>query len=157
MSDRKWLNLVIFLISAMIILFLILQKGINNNTSRAPLVENILGPDFNPTRLQINNRWIPIEQIRTEIGQANWLAFNNDWENHQPMAILTKLGEQLQHAEKISLVWVGERNRKSFILIPSKTGLVIQTVGQNSTIYSYDANWGKRLLPQWLIDKIASQ
>jgi len=161
MSDRKWLNLVIFLISVMILLFLIINKNMNKQSPSVIPQQSINHPtklpsslielNFKPTFLRINRRWIPVEQIQTEIGLQQWEEFENAWKSAQPASISSL--QNISSNKFYSLVWDDGINKKTFKFIPSTDMLQLQRSDQPSTIYYYNSIQAKLLFPAWLKDK----
>ncbi len=153
MSDKKWLNLVIFLISVMIILFLILQKNLNRDPPSRFKIQALVPQSFTTTLLRVNNRWIPIEQITTEIGQQRWLDFENAWKTLVADSISSNPSKRSADELELTLVWVAEKQKLSYKVFASEQGLTVQSLGANSANYHYPVTSAKQLLPVWLVKK----
>ncbi len=155
LNDRKWLNLVIFLISVMIILFLILQKNMDRNTLSSSAPVGLIEDNFHTTMLTINGRWLPIQQLKKEIPPEQWQQFNNAWRTLSPITEIAASIEFPSTTETFELVWVGKQQKRSFKLFKNDEGLFIQAMNNTTSLYFYDLNQSKNLLPDWLINKTA--
>ncbi len=148
MSDRKWLNLVIFLISVMILLFLILQKSLDRRSENLQPTQFLVEQNFKAVMLRI-----PVAQIQAEIGKQQWQEFENSWKTILPIAILSQLNEAAGASSAYTIVWDNGTFKRNFKVTRTTDSLFLQSTTATKVIYRYDSKQADLLLPTWLREK----
>ncbi len=169
MTYRKWLNLVIFLITAMIILLLIVQKMYKSKKQlpAEQLVASSAHADLLPQNfifngLIVNNHFLTRASIQQFITGFMGHLMNehhveneldkllNAWSTATPMARISARDADI-NPDAIHLIWLDSTKQYSFFITPESGGYFILWQTQPTPVqqlqFSPDQN--NQLFPPW--------
>jgi len=169
MTYRKWLNLVIYLITAMIILLLIVQKMYNSKGQLAveeqmsSSVHHALLPvNFQFKGLIINNHFFTQVALKQFISQiTDQPSAENEinhllqaWSTASPLARISAKSTNIA-PNTIQLIWLDSQNQYSFVISPLFTpgkefDFILWRTQRSSKIqYQFSPVQKKTLFPPW--------
>ncbi len=166
---RKWLNLVIYLITAMIILLLIVQKMYNSKgqvaveeQSSSSVHDALLPVNFQFKGLIISNHFFTQATLKQFISQITDQPYAENeinnllqaWSTTSPLARMSAKSTNID-PNAIHLIWLDSRNQYSFDIIPLITPgnefdfILWQTRRSGITQYQFSPAQKKTLFPPW--------
>jgi len=159
MLYRKWLNIVIYLISAMIILLLIMQKSINKRQNKTAPVDQktiqlrLLPNDFEFESIAINQHPFDFKELQKDLNSptseqiiSNWIQA---WKNEFVVEVKSRQTRSERFSKKVE--WQEKFQKHAFILYyksRNRNNWILEDEN-NHQFYQFSASQLEELFPIW--------